>query len=218
VSLSVLPSGRLFLCVALLSGAALALIAFPAAALLLGAANLARVLFALVDWALTPAPTQLGAEREAPERLSVLSPHRIPVRVLNSSAITLTVTVRDEAPPSFRPTPEKLTASAPARGEVRLVYEVRPTARGRFEWGSLRLRYRSLLGLGERVSRVLGEKPVQVYPSVGSLEKYELLARTDELPGGHALRVKGVDWEFEALREFVNGDDIRLMDWRARAP
>ncbi|MBV9749174.1 MAG: DUF58 domain-containing protein, partial [Acetobacteraceae bacterium] len=89
--------------------------------------------------------------------------------------------------------------------------------RGLFTWGALRLRYGSLLGLWERAALVPAEQAVRVYPKVEGLERYDLLARADELPGEHAVRVRGVAWEFDSLREFVNGDDTRLMDWKATA-
>jgi len=215
----VLPSSRLIQLGVVLAAGSLALLAFPGTGLLLAALDLTLVGAAVLDWLLTPGPGRLRVTRLAPERMSVLSTHPIVLQVQNDSAAALAVRVRDAVPLGFRANAEEVAGRVPGRTQAELRYEVQPRARGKFEWGPIHLRYRSLLGLWERSKVVPTEAATQVYPGVDAIERYHLLARVDQLPslGIRRLRIRGASWEFESLREFVNGDDTRLMDWKATA-
>jgi uncharacterized protein (DUF58 family) len=203
----------------ILAAGSLAVLAVPGAGLLLAALNLTLLGAALIDLALTPRPTAIAVVRRAPERVSALSTREVMLEVLNVSGAALSVRIRDTAAPELRADPEEAAGVVPARGEVALSYQIRPAARGRFAWGQLHLRYRSVLGFWERAKVVPADGVIQVYPGVDAIERYQLLARADQLAsmGVRRLRIKGVSWEFESLREFVNGDDTRLMDWKATA-
>jgi len=212
------PSGRLLTIFAALGVVSAALLVFPGAWPVLLAANLAVLLTAAVDLAVTPRPGLLRAPRVAPERMSVLHEQRVQLRVENSSRVRLHVRVRDGVPAGFGEDPER-AGPVPAEGGARWEYVVTPRARGRFAWGPIFLRYRSLLGLWERgrVDQATGE--ARVYPDLSLLERYHLLARTDRLAamGIRRVRVRGGSTEFESLREYASGDDVRQLDWKATA-
>jgi len=59
----------------------------------------------------------------------------------------------------------------------------------------------------------------RVYPDVAALQRYHLLARANRLEslGIRKVRQQGSAWEFESLRDYVPGDDVRLLDWKATA-
>jgi len=219
VNVTLLPSARLLAVTAVLTAASLALLAFPEAKLLLAALDLTLAGAAVLDWLLTPAPRVWRVVRLAPERVSVLGQQTVVVRVANESSAALAVRLRDAAPASFRAEPDELAGVIPANNGTDFVYRIRPAQRGRFEFGPIYLRYRSILGLWERSRVIPAPAATQVYPSVDAIERYHLLARADQLPalGIRRLRVRGTSWEFESLRDFVNGDDLRLMDWKATA-
>src|SRR5690606_18368229 len=44
-----------------------------------------------------------------------------------------------------------------------------------------------------------------------------LLARLRELDGRTSVMIRGQGTEFDSLREYVRGDDVRSIDWRATA-
>jgi uncharacterized protein (DUF58 family) len=107
----------------------------------------------------------------------------------------------------------------PALGEARFEYGIRPLTRGAFQWGKLHLRYRSLLGLWERQKDIPTDSRTRVYPNLTLLQRYHLLARANRLQilGIRKQRLRGGAWEFESLREYTHGDDVRLIDWKATA-
>lgn len=214
-----IPSARLLRWGAASAVAAMAILAFPGAWLILLAFDLALALVALLDWLLTPGPGVLEVVRLAPDRLSVLDAHRVMVVVRNRSRLRLRVRLRDSPPASFEASATELSGEVPAHGEEQWSYDVRPRARGKFRWGPLHVRYRSVLGFWERPRRVQTAAEAHVYPSVAALARYHLLARADRLQvlGIRRVRTRGAAWEFESLRDYVAGDDVRLIDWKATA-
>lgn len=213
------PSRRLIGWLAATTGASLTLFVFPNAWPMLLAANALLVLAAIVDWSMTPGPGLLIAERTAPPRLGMLEPASIFVRVANQSRVPLRVRLRDSPPPSLTADREEMTGVVPATGERIWDYVVRPTTRGRLPWGPIFLRYRSLLGLWEIGRTVSTTDEVRVYPSVAELRRYHLLAAANRLEsiGMRKVRPRGSAMEFESLRDYTFGDDLRQLDWKATA-
>ncbi|MCI0460360.1 MAG: DUF58 domain-containing protein [Gemmataceae bacterium] len=213
------PSSRLVWWMVLATVSSLGVLMLPPAELALLALDVVLVSAALIDWWLTPGTAAVEVLRLAPDRLSVLREHAITIQVRNRARVALSVRLRDTWPVSFQGVPEELSGTVPAQGEVRWEYQVTPRARGQFSWGSISLRYRSLLGLWERQKVVVVPAEVRVYPNLPSLSRYHLLARADPLQtlGIRKVRMRGGAWEFESLRDYVQGDDVRLLDWKATA-
>ena len=77
----------------------------------------------------------------------------------------------------------------------------------------------SRLGLWQRSISWPARTEVRVYPDIRQIARYTMLARRDRLSvlGLRASRRLGTDNEFERLRDYIEGDDPRHMDWRATA-
>jgi uncharacterized protein (DUF58 family) len=211
------PSRRLVYWGAATTVASLGVLVFPSAKLLLLTVDLVLVAAALLDWLITPGPGMLEAARLTPDRLSVLSPCSVTLLVRNRSAVPLQVRIRDSRPETFASETEEVAGVVPASGEARWQYRALPRTRGSFSWGPIHLRYQSLLGFWERQKSVAAAAQSRVYPNLVTLERYHLLARANRLEtlGIRKVRVRGGNWEFESLRDYVHGDDIRLIDWKA---
>ncbi len=212
-----MPSPRLVAWGAGAGAASLAVLAVPDLWLLLAAANLTLAGAALLDLLVTPPPRRLRVERIAPDPLSVLREAAVVLMVRNDSGADLSVRVRDGVPESFHASTGELAGVTPAQGEARLDYAVRPGARGLYAWGPIHVRFRSLLGLWEKGLVAPGGGQSRVYPDVAVLHHYHVLARTNHLAalGIRRVRQRGSAREFESLRDYARGDDVRLMDWKA---
>ncbi|OWK42241.1 DUF58 domain-containing protein [Fimbriiglobus ruber] len=213
------PSVRLLTVVASIGGASLALLVFPGAWPVLVTIDVLVLLAAVIDLVVSPRPSALRAVRLAPDRMSVGSQHRVAIRVENRSGVPVWVRVRDGTPEAFEGADAELTGPAPALGEVRWEYAVLSRSRGRFPWGPIFLRYRTVLGLWERTREEPAAGESRVYPNLALLERYHLLARADRLAalGIRRVRLRGGATEFESLREYSPGDDGRQVDWKATA-
>lgn len=217
--MTAVPSRRLVLTAAAVGVGAFGLLLAPGAWPAVVAADAAVLLLAAVDLAVTPRPAAVRAARLAPDRMSVGHPGRVGVRVTNDSRAWLRVRVREAVPLGLGGGDVDLGGSVAPDGEARWEYVVTPPARGRFEWGPIDLRYRSLLGLWEIGKREPAASAARVYPSLDLLEKYHLLARSNRLAalGIRRMRLRGGSTEFESLREYAAGDDVRQLDWKATA-
>jgi uncharacterized protein (DUF58 family) len=199
--------------------AAVLVFVFPVAALPLLTFDLLLAGAALLDWLLTPGPSVLKVERVAPARLAVLAQHTVTLVLRNTFTAPLHVRIKDTAPEAFHADPEEVVGTVPAQGETRLEYQIKPMTRGRFPWGAMHLRYRSLLGLWENQHVIEAAGDARVYPNLAALHRYFLLARMNRLEtmGIRKARLRGGAWEFESLRDYAHGDDVRLIDWKATA-
>jgi uncharacterized protein (DUF58 family) len=100
-----------------------------------------------------------------------------------------------------------------------LRYRVRPGERGNCETGWLYLRYHSGLGLVERWARAPLTQQVRVYPALRTGEEQQIfLARSRQIDLQlRQARLRGLGRDFESLREYRQGDDLRDICWTATA-
>jgi uncharacterized protein (DUF58 family) len=107
----------------------------------------------------------------------------------------------------------------PEDGPIDLVRVYRAARRGVHELGDMRLRLRSRLGLVARQARLRGAQRIQVEPALLNLKRTLVLSASERWRdlGLRHLRRRGGMMEFESLRDHVQGDDPRLVDWKAFA-
>jgi uncharacterized protein (DUF58 family) len=199
--------------------ASFAVVVFPDAWFFILAIALAIAVTALLDWIVTPPARSIDAVRVVPDRLSVLNPQLVGILIRNSSWAPLRVRVRDSFPESFEAGIAEVSGIVPKHGQVRLEYQVRPKARGAFSWDAIYIRFRSLLGFWDFLAMIPAQAQSRVYPNLVALNRYHLLARANRLEslGIRKVRMRGSAWEFESLRDYARGDDVRLIDWKATA-
>lgn len=217
--MSLLPGRGLIFAMVVVSAASFLVLVFPAVWVPLVLANALIMLAALVDWLITPGPAVLDFERLAATRLAVLAEHPVTLRLANRSGVPLQVRIRDGIPPPLRVDTTELSGTVPPEGDARWTYTIRPVARGRFVWEETVVRYRSLLGFWERQRTFPASGEGRVYPNLTELHRFHLLAKADHLHsmGVRPVLARGGAWEFESLREYVTGDDVRQIDWKATA-
>ena len=196
----------------------LGLLGAPPWAVLGGWLALCVLLLCLDVW-LTASVTSATVSRRVPARARLGEPVPVSIAVHNHGRRTLRVLLRDGWQP---------TAGAAAGGRVRL--EVPPGERRRAEIvltprrrGELVtefavLRAKGPLGLAGRQARHDVRDAIRVLPAFASRRHLpSRLARLRELDGNTSIQVRGQGTEFDSLREYVRGDDVRSIDWRATA-
>ncbi len=215
-----LPSSR-WLTVA----AGLALVAplaawWPAAAVLLVTLDLLWLAALVVDMLLAPGARALDVSREAPAAFSVGRVFPVRYRWRHREPRRLTVLVREHLPEPLggADTPHR-RLELPAGVEVEERLELRPVRRGIGRGGRLDIRILGPLGLAWRQSRLELPWSVTVYPNLlaASLRALPLQSARRREAGLRSVRRPGEGRLFEGLREWVPGDDTRIIDWKATA-
>lgn len=172
-----------------------------------------------VDAGLAPAPWSIGAERDLPAVIALDGHARLIWRLHNPRARRVQVQLADDLAPSLRAGRRRTTLVLPPGGTVRDTVDLAPTRRGTFEPGRVTVRVHGPLGLGGRqADRHLAGR-VEVHPSFRSRAAAELRVRRQRVldEGIRAIRARGAGGQFEALRDYIEGDDVRRVDWAATA-
>ncbi len=181
--------------------------------------NLLLAGVAFVDLMISPGPSSIEIHREVSEVLSVGASNPAKLMVQNRGTLPLNVTLHDDPgelcdidrlPQTVRVEPGK---------EAEVVYAIRPRRRGASEMPAVHLRFPTRLGLWFRQQVRPLKTPIRIYPDIRAVYRYELMARQNRLSeiGVRMVRMPGQGREFERLREFRYGDEIRQIDWKATA-
>ena len=161
----------------------------------------------------------IEASRITPEKLSNGDENPIHVTVRNYYTFPVTVKIMDEVPFQFQLRNFEINRSIKASSEDDIEYLLRPTSRGEYAFGNLNIYVASPLRLVSRRFTFDKGKIVPTYPSFIQLRKYDLLAFSNNLfqYGIKKIRRIGHTMEFEQIKEYVHGDDIRTLNWNATA-
>ncbi|BBY45290.1 DUF58 domain-containing protein [Mycolicibacterium celeriflavum] len=126
--------------------------------------------------------------------------------------------VRDAWPPSARADPRVHSINLAAGQHLRLVTTLRPVRRGDQDSALVTVRAIGPLGLAGRQSSHRVPWRIRVLPPFLSRKHLpSRLAKLRELEGNTPVLIRGRGTEFDSLREYVIGDDVRSIDWRASA-
>jgi len=126
--------------------------------------------------------------------------------------------VRDAWRPSAVARPVRAGVSVPARGRASLTTTLTPQRRGDYTAGEVSVRSLGPLRLAGRQGRHQAPWQVRVLPPFASRKHLpEKLNRLRQLDGQHRSLLRGQGSEFDSLREYVAGDDVRSIDWRSTA-
>jgi uncharacterized protein (DUF58 family) len=179
---------------------------------------LAVVVLTLLDVVLAPRPAALHVVRRPVGQVRQGVATSTDLVVANRSNRRMRGLVRDAWVPSAGATANRHRVDLAAGDQVLLTTPLRPTRRGDRPARRVTVRTRGPLGLAGRQSSWVVEGRLRVLPPFESRRHLpSRLARLRELDGRAAVRVRGQGTEFDSLRDYVRGDDVRSIDWRATA-
>ena len=157
--------------------------------------------------------------RFTPERLSNGDHNEIRIYAENLYPFMIQLKVIDELPFQFQKRDLDFQLSLAPREKKVIKYQLRPVKRGEYHFGKVNIFVSTILGTVKRKYCFADDKTVPVYPSYIQMRKYELLAISNSLiqAGIKKIRRIGHNMEFEQIREYVQGDDFRTVNWKATA-
>lgn len=166
-----------------------------------------------------PEPSEISVERELPRRIEVGQASTITLHVRNRGRRTWRVRLVDGCPGSLSADPPSVQALIPAGERVTLAYPIMPRTRGAFAFTDPLLALREPRGFAEHLRTLDLPGRAKVLPGLQGIARQRLSARRDlmHLGGARRTRVLGRDGDFDRLRDFVTGDDLRHVDWKATA-
>jgi uncharacterized protein (DUF58 family) len=177
------------------------------------------LLFALLDGLRLPAPGDLTAIRTWSNAPALDSETEIELTIENHGKQIVECRLVDDLPPALVAQPATHILTAFPRVPASMRYRVQPQERGDWQTGWLYIRYRSGLGLAERWARAPLTQTVRIYPALRTGEEQQIfLARSRQIDLQlRQARLRGLGRDFESLREYREGDDLRDICWTATA-
>jgi len=182
------------------------------------AATAVLLLLAAADVALAGPVRTLVMERDGDSAVRLGETATVRLTVANPSGRRVRGRLRDAWPPSAGAAGQRHTLDVPPGERRRVVTTLRPTRRGDRLADRVTVRAVGPLGLAARQGSHRVPWRLRALPPFGSRKHLpSRLARLRELDGRSAVMVRGQGTEFDSLREYVVGDDVRSIDWRASA-
>ncbi|HEY0005333.1 MAG TPA: DUF58 domain-containing protein [Pyrinomonadaceae bacterium] len=182
--------------------------------------DVALLLVALIDARTSRWPKGLSIEREFGGRFAVGAETEVRLNVLNNTPHPLTIKIKDEYPPEMKLAGlREARLRLEAQTSAALVYGLTPPRRGHFKFGLIAVRYVSRLGLVWCQTETGAHSEVKVYPNMRRAREAELKALgARSLVASHRKTSwRGEGREFESLRDYVRGDELRHISWTATA-
>lgn len=178
------------------------------------------IILALVDARRSQLPKGVRITREFSGRFAVGAETNVSINVQNFQAQAISLVIKDEYPPQM-----KLSGLREARLRVEgqtsaaLIYGLTPPKRGRFQFGEIAVRFLSRFNLVWCETRAGEAVSVKVYPNMRRAREAELKALgARSLVASHRKTSwRGEGREFESLRDYVRGDELRHISWTATA-
>ncbi len=159
------------------------------------------------------------ATRNMSERFSNGDKNKVLIEVESIFSFTISIEIIDEVPVQFqlRDFSHKIKLEPGKR--YSWAYYLVPLKRGEYEFGALNVYVTGIIGFFSRKYAFGKNVTVKVYPSYFQMKKYEIMAISNRLSevGIKKIRRIGRHMEFDQIREYIKGDDIRTINWKATA-
>ena len=159
---------------------------------------------------------EIAVTRQKVDRLSVNRANLIELKIKSGGAKAI-AQIRDSFPSEFEVDKDTLEIDIPAHSFNDISYKISPDSRGEYEWGDIHLRQLGRLGLAWRDWKIPAKQKVVVHPDLIGLKELSIRLTIENSGAMRQARRLGNGTEFAELREYSQGEDIRLIDWKATA-
>ncbi|HEY8460881.1 MAG TPA: DUF58 domain-containing protein [Blastocatellia bacterium] len=190
----------------------------------LAAYDMVLLLLSYVDYRRAEDISRIDIARQMPRRFMIGEENEVRITIRHNLPRRITLIIKDEYPPGLELRGQRLLIATPLRRETpdrqaTVEYKLYAASRGDYEFGDIVVRRRCPWGLVIKQDRVKAVQNVKVYPNINEARRHELSARRNRqmLLGSRKTRVRGQGREFESMRDYVRGDEMRHISWTATA-
>ena len=161
----------------------------------------------------------ITAQRILPDKLSNGDKNNIELIISNNYKIATRLEIIDEIPVQFQIRDFTIKKNIPSKQKAHINYNLKPTQRGEYHFGYLNIYTTSFLNIISKRYVFNNKAMVPTYPSFKQLKKFELInINKNTLQHGlKKVRRIGHSTEFEQIKDYVLGDDLRTVNWKATA-
>ena len=173
----------------------------------------------LADSRRLPRRSGFMASRVLPQPFSLGEVQAVQVLVAHGDAAGFPAELADHVPADLRPDRRVLSGRFDGEGLLAVEYSVQPPHRGAYRFGPVDLRCWRPGGWLTRQVRIKAEEKAAVYPDVLAIKRYELMLRRGMriMAGLRRARPPGATTAFAGLRDYLPGDEVRRISWKATA-
>jgi uncharacterized protein (DUF58 family) len=166
-----------------------------------------------------PSKSGFMASRVLPQPFSLGEVQSVQLLVAHAGAAGLPAEVADHVPADLRPDRRVLSGVFDGEGLLHVEYTVEPPHRGAYRFGAVDLRCWRPGGWLIRQVRIRADEAAAVYPDVLAIKRYELMLRRGMriMAGLRRARPPGATTAFAGLRDYLPGDEVRRISWKATA-
>jgi uncharacterized protein (DUF58 family) len=178
------------------------------------------LIIAFLDARFSRLPADVRITRGFSGRFAVGAETDVSIHVQNSSNRPYTLIIKDEYPPQM--ILKGIRAArlrADAQNSTTLVYALTPPKRGRFQFGHTAVRFLTRFRLAWKQINATDPEVVKVYPNMRRAREAELkaLGARSVVSSHRKTSWRGEGREFESMRDYVRGDELRHISWTATA-
>ena len=166
-----------------------------------------------------PSKSGFMASRVLPQPFSLGELQSVQLLVAHARAARLPAEVADHVPADLRPDRRMVSGVFDGEGLLHVEYTVEPPHRGAYRFGPVDLRCWRPGGWLIRQVRIRADEAAAVYPDVLAIKRYELMLRRGMriMAGLRRARPPGATTAFAGLRDYLPGDEMRRISWKATA-
>lgn len=161
----------------------------------------------------------VSGQRMVQDKLSNSDKNKVTIQFKNHFPFRIRYEILDEIPSQFQLFDFSIKGLLSAKSQKEIDYTLTPTERGIYEFGKTNVFISSPIRFVQRKISLNTEKKIKVYPSFLRLNQFSLKnfkAHVNEM-GQKKIRRIGHSMEFEQIKNYVMGDDIRTLNWKATA-
>jgi len=177
------------------------------------------ILTVIRDGRRLPSPAAFTVRREMDRPLSLGVRQEVELTVTARGSKAGWARIADHAPASLAAEPRETTVRFSASGVAHFSYQVLPVRRGAYTFGQVDVRYWRSGSMLARQVGIPASEEVRVFPDVVQIRTYQSNLRRGLRPhaGMRRTRPPGAATAFASLRDYLPGDDVRRVNWRATA-